>query len=292
MRSRAVAALVAGAVLIGFVPLGVRMSELPPLATAFWRFALVAPLWMLLARRTAHVGSIRPGLLVAVGLAFSADIGCYFLSIHATTAANATLLSNAAPIVVLLGAFLFWREQPRGVAVLGTAIATVGAVLLVVEGAHVGGSRLTGDILGLISGFFYGIYQLLVGQLRRDHASVRIMAWVAVIGALVLGACALLAGETMLPMTGHGWAVLIGLAVVTQIGGQGLITWSLAHLPATFSSVVLLIQPLVAALIGVLIQHDPFTACVAAGGSLILVGIALASRARAPTPHGLQPDVG
>src|SRR5688572_4831988 len=106
MRTRALVALVTGAVLIGFVPLGVRLSELPPLSTAFWRFALAIPLLAVLAARAPRGAPVRPGLLLAAGLAFSADIGCFFLSIGATTTANATLLSNAAPVVVLAGAFL------------------------------------------------------------------------------------------------------------------------------------------------------------------------------------------
>ena len=104
------------------------------------------------------------------------------------------------------------------------------------------------------------------------------MLWIGGVGALVLGTWAVLSGEQVLPLTLTGWAMLIGMALVTQVGGQGLITWSLAHLPATFSSVVLMVQPLVAALIGVLIMHEPFTMWLAVGGSLILLGITLASR--------------
>jgi drug/metabolite transporter (DMT)-like permease len=278
MKARALVALVTGAVLIGFVPLGVRLSELPPLATGFWRFALAIPLLALLARGGGPAGALRPGLLVAAGLAFAADIGCFFLSIAATTTANATLLSNAAPVVVLAGAFLLWRERPRPIALVGTALAVAGVGLLLGEGVRIGGGRLVGDVLGLVSALFYGIYQLVVARLRRDQPALRVMLWIACVGAVALGAWAALSGEPLLPVTARGWLVLVGLALVTQVGGQGLITWALAHLPATFSCVVLLIQPLVAAVIGVLVLHDPLTPWLLAGGLLILTGILLAAR--------------
>jgi drug/metabolite transporter (DMT)-like permease len=278
MKTKALTALIVGAVLIGFVPLGVHLSEVPPLATGFWRFVLTIPLWALLSRHTPSSGTVRPVLLIAAGLAFAGDIGCYFLSIRASTAANATLLSNAAPIVVLIVAFLLWRERPRSLAVLGTILAMVGVICLVMEGTQLGRGRLIGDVLGLVSAVFYGTYQLIISRLRNNQSAARIMLWVGGVGALILGVWAVLAGEPLFPQTWYGWMVLISMALVTQVGGQGLITWSLAHLPATFSSVVLMVQPLVAAVIGVLIMHEPFTVWLAMGGSLILLGIFLASR--------------
>lgn len=284
-RSWALAALILGAVLIGLVPIGVRLSrewgELGSLATGFWRFALAAvPLMAWLAWRPPPVAAapVRPGVLVVCGLAFAADIGCYFLSISLTSVANATLLSNLAPVVVVGVTVVILRQRVAAWGWIGALLAVIGVGLLAKRSLGES-SALTGDALGLLSAVFYGFYQLAIANARRDQPAVRVMAAVAVVGALVLGPWAWLAGETMLPAGARGWLVLIGLAWITQIGGQGLITWSLAHLPASFSSVVLLVQPVVAAALGWWLFAEALGAWQMVGAALVLAGIVVARRA-------------
>ncbi len=284
-RSWALTALILGAVLIGLVPIGVRLSrewgELGSLATGFWRFALAAvPLLAWLAWRPPAVTAApaRPGVLVVCGLAFAADIGCYFLSISLTSVANATLLSNLAPVVVVGVTVVVLRQRVAAWGWIGAVLAVIGVGLLAKRSLGES-SALTGDALGLVSAVFYGLYQLAIANARRDHSAVRVMAAVAVVGALVLGPWAWLAGETMLPAGARGWLVLIGLAWITQIGGQGLITWSLAHLPASFSSVVLLVQPAVAAAFGWWLFAEALGAWQMVGAALVLTGIVVARRA-------------
>jgi drug/metabolite transporter (DMT)-like permease len=89
---------------------------------------------------------------------------------------------------------------------------------------------------------------------------------------------ALAAGEPMLPATAHGWLVLVGLALVSHAAGQGLIAYALAHLPAAFSSVSLLFQPVMAALFAWLLLAEPLVAVQVAGGVVVLLGIWLARR--------------
>jgi drug/metabolite transporter (DMT)-like permease len=72
--------------------------------------------------------------------------------------------------------------------------------------------------------------------------------------------------------------VLVGLALISQVGGQGLITYALAHLPAAFSSVGLLLQPAIAALLAWVILSEPLGVWQALGGVIVLVGIAVARR--------------
>src|SRR5688500_6160212 len=102
MPARALTLLVLGAALIGLVPIGVRLCVIGPLAVAFWRFALAVPpllAWTAL-RGPADPAPWRVGLLITAGLLFACDIAGFFVAIRTTTVANATLLSNLAPLVV------------------------------------------------------------------------------------------------------------------------------------------------------------------------------------------------
>jgi drug/metabolite transporter (DMT)-like permease len=85
-------------------------------------------------------------------------------------------------------------------------------------------------------------------------------------------------GERILPESAAGWLPLLGLALVCQFGGQGLITYAVAHLPANFSSVSLLTQPVVAALLAWIFFGEALAVLQWWGGAAVLLGIYFARR--------------
>jgi len=126
---------------------------------------------------------------------------------------------------------------------------------------------------------FYAWYLLTVKRLRDlGAATLRLMAVTTTITAAVLLPVALTSGDTMLPAGAQGWLVLLGLAWITHAGGQGLIAYALAHLPAAFSSVALLLQPVLAALFAWALLAEPLGTLQIAGGAVVLAGIYLARR--------------
>jgi len=98
------------------------------------------------------------------------------------------------------------------------------------------------------------------------------------ISAVFLFPVALASGEQMLPSSVLGWGYLLGLALVSHAVGQGLIAYALAHLPAAFSSVSLLFQPVMAALFAWVLLGEALVALQIAGGVVVLIGIYLARR--------------
>ncbi|MHC4163629.1 MAG: EamA family transporter, partial [Planctomycetota bacterium] len=121
-------------------------------------------------------------------------------------------------------------------------------------------------------------YILAVGRLREEFSTATILAWSATSSALLLWPVCAALGEPFLPATATGWAVLVGLALVSHVGGQGLIAYALAHLPAAFSSVTLLVQPAMATLLAWVFFDERLGAWQAAGAVVIVVGILLARR--------------
>jgi drug/metabolite transporter (DMT)-like permease len=114
--------------------------------------------------------------------------------------------------------------------------------------------------------------------LRGWFRTPMIMMWSGLVASAILLVIALLSGEQILALTLTGWLVVIGLAMVSQVGGQGLITFSLRHLPAPFSAVTLLLQPVVATFFAWLIFDEFLSGWQAMGGIVVLVGIWLARR--------------
>jgi drug/metabolite transporter (DMT)-like permease len=279
----ALGALLAGATFIALSPIFVRLSEAGPTATAFWRVALAVPaLWILYwlkPHSRARRYSGKWPLLLAAALAFAGDLAFWHKSIQLTSVANATLLANLASIFVTLAAWIFMRQRPTRVFLVGLAAALLGVALLVHASLGFSSTGLAGDALGVVTAVFYAGYLLAVKALRdRGAATLHLMAVTTTVTAILLFPVALATGEPMLPQSALGWWILIGLALISHAAGQGLIAYALAHLPAAFSSVSLLFQPVMAAVFAWLLLAEPLVALQLAGGATVLAGIYLARR--------------
>ncbi len=279
----ALGALLAGAAFIALSPIFVRVSEAGATATAFWRVALAVPaLWTLYwvkpAARARRYSGKWP-LLIAAGFAFAGDLGFWHTSIKLTSVANSTLLANLASIFVTLAAWIFLRQRPTRVFLTGLGAALIGVTLLVHTSLEFSPTGLAGDALGVVTAVFYAAYLLAVKGLRdRGETTLHLMAVTSTVTALLLFPVALATGERMLPASAAGWWILLGLALVSHAAGQGLIAYALAHLPAAFSSVSLLFQPVMAAIFAWVLLAEPLVALQVTGGLVVLLGIYLARR--------------
>jgi drug/metabolite transporter (DMT)-like permease len=274
--------LLAGGTAIAFAPILVRLSDVGPVASAFWRCALAVPLlWIWVWSREKESGG-TPSLFVPLllaGLFFASDLGVWHFSILYTSVANSTLLANLAPIFVTLAGWLFWRRKVTRTFLVGMFLAIAGMFVLVGPNFAAGGTRLLGDALGALTGVFYAGYFLAIKVARDAGASTaRLMAWSTTITAIALLPVALLSPHPFLPATAAGWWVLVGLALVTQILGQGLIAYAFAHLPASLSSVSLLIQPVMATLFAWWLFGEAIGPVQFVGGAVVLAGIWLSRK--------------
>ena len=274
----ALAALLTGAAAIATSALFVKVSEAGPVSTAFWRVFLALPvLWAWAAwesrtqARTTARGDLR--LIALAGVFFAGDLAVWHWSIVLTSVANATLLANCAPIFVTLAAWLIFRRTPRARFIVGLSAAITGVFLLLRGDFNRAGAALVGDALGLVTAMFYAAYQIAIARARRAVSTARIMALSGTVTALCLLPIALLSGERFLPETVHGWLIVAALALISQAAGQSLIAYALAHLPATFASVALLAQAVIAAALAWVLLGEALTVVSIAGGVLVLIGI-------------------
>lgn len=283
MRQLPFLALLAGGCGIAFAPIFVRLADTGPVASAFWRTALAVPLlwwWAFHVRSKEPArGTVPFGALLAAGLFFAADLGVWHWSIIWTSVANSTLLANLAPIFVTLAGWWIWKHHVTRTFLVGMVVAIAGMFILVGPNFSIGGTRLLGDALAAGTAMFYAGYMLAVKVARDAGASTaRLMAWSTTITAAALLPVALLSPQPFWPASLNGWWVVLGLALVSQIVGQGLIAYAFAHLPASLSSVSLLIQPVVAALVAWRLFGEAVGTAQFIGGAVVLTGIWLAKR--------------
>jgi len=283
----ALGALVLGALAIGTAPLCVKLGGVGPAATGFWRLALAAPIVFLLARiRSDADRPLSPGQrlkLVGAGALFAADLTVWHAAMNYTTVVVATLVANLSPVFVALGDFAFHGRRLGRVFLLGLGTAVLGMAWLSTPDGLPSGGQALGLVLALMAAVAYAGYLLVLKNVATGLRPARAMTWTTLSAALLLWPAALTSGERLQPIDGRAWTALVTLALVSQVFGQTLVTRGLARLPASFSAVTLLIQPIAAAVLAAAILGEPLTPRLMVGGSIVLAGIVLARRGSADT---------
>ncbi|MHC9419231.1 DMT family transporter [Sphingomonas citri] len=250
-------ALVVANSALAFGPLFVRLADVGPVAAAFWRMALALPLLggaaLVAARRTRGVAPAtsasarRWWLLALAGLAFAADLGTWHAGILQTTMANATLLGNSATFLFPLWGFLVARTWPTRWQGLALLLAAAGAALLMGRSYQLDPRQLGGDLLCVCAGVLYAIYFILMSDVRRAMAPLPALALSSAASLLPLLVFALALGERIMP---GNWTPLLGVALVSQVIGQGCMIYALGRASPLVVGLALLIQPMVATAVG------------------------------------------
>ena len=309
LSALAAAGVVLGAIATSSNPVFVRLSDVPETASAFHRMAWALPafaVWGLVGAfgtRGAPAGGGLPAapeprrsrrlfrairipseprdrlLLVLCGVFFAVDLAALHAAVNLTTAANAILFLNAQPIYVSIGAWLLFGERMGARFAGAAALAMIGAVVLTWTSLDLGAGHALGDALGVVAGVCYAGYLLAASRLRTEYSSLTINVATCLVGAPLLLAAALASGQPITPPAVNDWLLMIGLGVVAHACGQGLIVWGLAHLPAAFASVSLLVAPVSAALLAWLLLAEPLGPIQIVGMVVVLAGVQLAWRA-------------
>jgi len=258
----------------------VKLSALPPISTGFYRvlfsIPLLAPFVLPRARRIARRDLV---LVLVAGCALAGDLILWNMSFHRTTVANGNLLANLVPFTIVPVSYFVFKERiPRGF-FGGLAVVIVGVVVLLFGKLRPERGQFFGDALAFSTSIFYAAFLLLVYRLRDRVGALAIMFFSAFGSLAVLLVAMVLVDGVRWPVTLPSLYPLLGLALVSQIGGQGLLGYCLGKVNATLSSVVVLLQPVVAALFASVLFGEGLSRAEGLGMGLTLLGIFIAKRA-------------
>ena len=286
-------ALLLGAVGIGFAAVFAKLAvnadglvdgvKLSPVAVAFWRMAFACPFfWFAVWRNKRRTklplsGSKPPNrTLLLPGFLFAIDMGVWHWSFEFTSVANATLEANVAAIIVPLVSFFFLGERFRPLFIVGALLALAGMARLVGFSLAAEGDAWIGDLMGLGVASAYAGYLLSSKVLLGRHPVSFVMACATTTCAVFLLIGAVLTPGRFFPVTAESWWFLIALAATAQIFGQGLIAVGMSRLPAGFSAVTLVLQPVVAAYLGWILLGQTMVPGQMVAGVVVIFGIVLA----------------
>ena len=272
----------------------IRWSQLPGPSSAFYRVFIAAlvlgPLWAVsLAADSRRRSRLRDGghraawLAVLGGAFFGLDLALYNTGVMMTKATEATLFGNNAPLFVGLGTWLIFRRPPQRSYWTGLALAAIGGATLIVGrmSREASAGSISGDLLALSASIFFAAYLLTTEHVREvlDTLSFSTLAIAGSVVTLLL--VCLVVDAPLRGFSGPTWMALLGLGLVSQLAAYFALVYALGHLPATVTSVSLLAQVPLTALLAIPLLGEPLHVTQVAGAALVLAGIYIVNRGSA-----------
>ena len=274
--------LIIGAIAIAFSPIFVRFSDVDPIMTAFYRIFISLPFFLFFSSFNIIEKVKFPEfnnsyvIFLVSGIFFALDLICWHWSIKLTTVSKATFLSNLAPIVVIIFSLIFLKERFSKFFYLAVLLSMVGMLMLLGESFKFNKSQFIGDLLGVLTAVWYGSYIITISQLRKKYNSTSIMFLSGIVTAIILLIVSILFEQSLIPQSLFTITIIFLLGFICQFMGQSFITYSLAYLSASLSSLCLLIQPIAATVLAYFFFEEKLTTIQFFGSALILIGIYIA----------------
>ncbi len=284
-----------GALCISFAAIFVKLlgrDVMGPTAIGFWRVlfgAAILFVWAALRRGRLSIGWPVLKWLVVAGFIFFLDLFLWHRSIIYSGAGMATILANTQVFATAVLSFFIFKER-LGVKFLVAVVAAVaGVVLLVGVGSdfELTALYLRGVVFGLLTGLVYAHYLITIkfaGQRQLSTDFIVLMAWTSLFSALFLGGSAVIEGDVLLPPDWYAAFILFSLALVSQALGWWAIAMSLSKIEASRSSLILLLQPVLATVWGVLFFSEHLSWMQLTGAVITLGAIYVGSVRRTVQP--------
>jgi len=263
------------------------LPVIPPFTLLSIRLAMGLVVLYFVARSSgARLRVSRPDALrlLAVGLVgFGISVGAQFVGTDASTAVNGTLITSASPAFILVFAALLLHERltPRRIA--SVALATIGVIVIIdLANADFSSQTFFGDAALAVAALSWGLYSVLVRQvsLSLPNVNTTIITLYGFVGGLLLTLPASALELRDRPIGVITPLIILGILYLGVIS-TALAMWlwgrAFALVDASVASLYFFAQPLVGALLSVLLLGRVMTSNLWIGSALIIAGVILAT---------------
>ena len=244
-------ALLLGNCTLAFGPWLVRLADVGPVATGFWRVTIALPfLWLLAQMSGQRLHWPRRPLTVVILIAavfYVLDLAAWNAGIRMTKLGNSTLFGNTGSFVFAIYGLWLVHRMPSLKQGASLVLALAGAGLLMNGSYELSPKNFTGDLLTLLAGLLYGGYLIFVERARSEVPALPLLLLATLFSVPMLLAISAGLGEQIWP---SDWTPLIIFALSSQVVGQGLLVYSIGTLPPLVVGLALLTQPAVSAAVG------------------------------------------
>lgn len=207
----------------------------------------------------------------------------FFKGLELSTPINSGVVITLAPVILLVLSAIFLKEKITWLKGSGIALGLIGALVLILFGVKTQENAPNiplGNALFIVNATAYSIYLILVKPLTAKYSSITLMKWLFLIAVFTNLPVAL--PEFMevewqqLPskVIGVMLFVIIGTTYLTYL----LNVFALRELKPSTVGAFIYLQPLLAAIIAIMLGADTLTATRVLGAVLIFAGVYLSTK--------------
>lgn len=266
-----------------FIASKVGLNDLYPVELATIRFAIAAPLLLMLTllvegKKALKIDARDLPVLVAMALTgVTLQYIVQFVAMTYTTVTNTALLINMGTFFVIIPSALFLKEKLSIDNVLGIVIAFMGAALVATHGSVSFSPHIIGDGLVLICAVMWAIYILIGNKLAGKYSVLAQLNYIFIIGFIALIPAYLVTPHHALSeMSVTTWECILYLALLCSVVAYFFFNDSIIKLGPSKAAIYQYLEPFFAIIFAIALLSEPLTALVAIGALFIVIGIAMA----------------
>ena len=266
-----------------FIASRIGLDDLYPVELATLRFAIAAPLLLLITIIVAGPRSLYvapkdlPVLVVMALTGVSLQYIIQFVGMTYTSVTNTALLINMGTFFVIIPSALFLKEKLSVDNALGVVIAFLGAVLVATRGNLEFSPKLLGDGLIVICAVMWAIYILIGNKLAGKYSVLTQLNWIFMIGFICLIPFYLVTPHHALASFSLlSWECILYLAIFCSIIAYFVFNDAIIKIGPSKTAIYQYLEPFFAIVFAILILGEPLSAAIIVGALFILAGIAMA----------------
>lgn len=254
----------------------VRFSSLGLLNTGFYR--MVFAIIFLVPMAWKEIPAVKKKdwmILFFAGAFLAGDIAVFNFAMTKTSLANANLLVNMTPFVIMPVSYFLFKEKIPKFFFVGALVAIAGVIILICGKAAPTSTNYQGDVLAFVAMFFYAVYILITYRLRDRLPGNAIMFGCTVSACICLFIIAGIGEGNQIPTNWHQFWPLLCLGICQQAIGQGLFVHCQGKLSVNLTAIITLSQPAIAAIYSFLIFGEKLSPVEILGIVVVVIGIFL-----------------
>lgn len=259
----------------------VKLSAFPPISTGMYRVLFSLPICFLLNQCSSKENKMNKKEIITsifAGVFLALDLILWNISFHYTTVANANLLANLVPFTVVPISYFIYKEKISTHFLIGAMIIIFGVGSLLFGKISPSIENFKGDLLAGLTSVFYGLFIISIYKLRNQFSTIQIMTYASIGCLLVLFPVSLIVEGIFIPRNFEQLYPLLGLALLSQILGQGGMSYCLGKIKASYASLLVLTQPLISALYAYFIFNEQLSVMEIMGMCVVLLGLYIANK--------------
>ncbi|QQE80178.1 DMT family transporter [Alicyclobacillus sp. SO9] len=268
-----------GVVAVSFSAILIKMSTAPAPIIGMYRLLFTSVLLIPVTLKNAHeitgLSRRQLGLILTSGVFLGLHFLLWIESLKLTSVASSMIVLSIQPVLVSLGAYLFFTERTNTVAVIAMTTAVLGSIVIAVGDSSSAGGSLFGDVLSLGGTAAISGYMLTGQQLRKTISSSVYSFLVFVTAAVVLFLFNVVTRQPLIGYSSHEWMLFVLLAVIPTLFGHTLFNWLLKYVSATTVAMSILEEPIGAITLAAIVLHEQIHLFQILGGTVTLTGVGL-----------------